>query len=163
MYYFVVTQLKNRSLVGAILFVRKGQTQEQNLTNKQKSVQKLCIRFFVVKSITVFNESKWVKFERRLAWYLYAFLKSYFCRCSSSFQVFVKTRLGPFQCSCPQRYRVSLRKRPNSKTLWDVSVFVPTPTQFIRTSTSKLGGEGVASDKVFGKCELTHRWDQGCH
>ena len=57
-YVFVVTQLKNRSLAGAILFVRKGQTQEQNLTNKQKSVQKLCIRFFVVKSITVFSESK---------------------------------------------------------------------------------------------------------
>ena len=33
------------------------------------------------------------------------------------FQVFVKTRLGPFQRSCPQRYRKSLRKRPNSKTL----------------------------------------------
>ena len=67
MYYFVMTQLKNRLLAGARLIVRKGQTQKQNLTNKQKSVQKLCIRFFVFKSITVFNESKCIKCERRPA------------------------------------------------------------------------------------------------
>ena len=159
-------------MTAAILIVGKGQTQKQNLTNKQKSVQKLCIRFFVVKSITVFNENKWIKCERRLAWYLYAFLKSYFCRCSSSFPL-KRDHWIFFKCckdktgTVPVFLSTKVQKEPQKKAQFQNIVrcfcVCPTPTQFIGTSTSKLGGEGLGSDKVFGKCELTCLWDQGGH
>lgn len=139
-YYFVVTQLKNRSLAGAILVVRKGQTQEQNLTNKQKSVQKLCIRFFVVKSITVFNESKWLKWEGQ----------------PSSFPL--KRDHWIFSGVCKntwkQRYRKTLRKRPNSYTF--VRCFCVCPhSDPIRENYLKTWQGGGWEWQSFGKCELT--------
>ena len=75
----------------------------------------------------------------------------YYKETTGLLQVFLKTRLGPFQHSCPGKAQKEL---PNSNTLLFVSVFVPTSIQ-LKTSNSKLGREGVGSDKVFGKCELT--------